>query len=449
MRVWGESSDGRARHFKHIGDMGHGEGSGGSEACESVAESDKHIKWKNLAAERLMDEFGDNVAECRVEMELRAPESDKDRRVGDAVLVFDEFDEQLGRGIVVEVQHKNHSKDIGETTADYISQDFSVVWTYESDYSKDHCRLAEVDFRQRAFEEAWPEYTPSNDRWWSTEHNFKSQQKKWRSAFESGLAESGAPATLPQEWCDEQAREIWESQYWYSLFGAQDPLGNYDSERYIREVQESLSDGPAAEVKLPKEWCDDAAIRLWNETDWDRLFPTPKSERIDDYTSVEYQSEVYIEEVRGSLNDPMMRVNMWDIYPEESVKAWYNTGLRKRENTKEWIPAPEKWHGVSDPEFDYSTPKVEIKLPPEFFEAKSEELELHWRYGAGKLEVDLAKQMKENNADRPCSNCSGSADYYLLKSGVLSEYRCLDCALAIVRSANELSASDESPKAKT
>ena len=41
MRVWSRSSDGRARHFKHIGNMGHGEG-GDYEGCESVSESQQH-----------------------------------------------------------------------------------------------------------------------------------------------------------------------------------------------------------------------------------------------------------------------------------------------------------------------------------------------------------------------------------------------------------------------
>lgn len=79
VRVWREASDGTARHFKHIDNMGGG--GGGSpdlSACELVAESDKHLKWKNFAAERLANEFEGNVASCRVEQGMDAPESAKD-----------------------------------------------------------------------------------------------------------------------------------------------------------------------------------------------------------------------------------------------------------------------------------------------------------------------------------------------------------------------------------
>lgn len=133
MRIW--DPDGVARHFTHVGNFGHSKGGDGDSECESVAESDKHIKWKSLAAERLEESFSGNVEECTIEKGLAAPVSDHDRRVGDVVLIFDERDEQLGEGLVVEVQHKNHSKDIDATTRDFIAQDFAVVWTDSNDYS--------------------------------------------------------------------------------------------------------------------------------------------------------------------------------------------------------------------------------------------------------------------------------------------------------------------------
>lgn len=382
MRVWGESINGIPRHFKHIGNMGHREG-GGREACEHVSESDEHIKWKNLAAGCLMEEFSDNISECVVEMELQAPESDKNRRIGDVVLVFDRFDEKLGRGIVVEVQHKNHSKDVKETTRDYISQGFSVVWTYESDYSQDHCRLSEVDFRQRAFDEAWPNYIPRTDCWWSSEYNFEYQQKEWLSGCKNGADRSCVPATLPKEWYDQRARELWESQYWYSLFTAQSHFGS---------------------------------CRL-------------------------YESEKYILEVRKSLTDATIEVDMWQIYPEELVRSWYEIGFGKIEGVKDSIPCSEKWDGDFNLEFDYSSPNVDVTLPLEFFESKYDELKIYWQYGAGELKVDVAKEMKNGNSNRGCSCCSESADYYLLKGGVLSEYRCFDCSLEVVRSKEDLSKS--------
>jgi len=117
MRVWRRSSDGTPRHFKHIGDMGHGEG-GGNSSCESVSESNEHKVWKSFAADALLNSFGDLVdewvgyddvqkRELDKERGLDAPKSAKNWRVGDVVLNFSERDEQLGEGIIVEVQHRN------------------------------------------------------------------------------------------------------------------------------------------------------------------------------------------------------------------------------------------------------------------------------------------------------------------------------------------------------
>ncbi|GAA0683027.1 hypothetical protein GCM10009020_35520 [Natronoarchaeum mannanilyticum] len=101
------------RHFFHIGATGQDGGSGGGGTdCESVAESDKHLKWKSLAADQLETIFEDPHHRYSMERELAAPKSEKDKRVGDVVLRFEEPDRQFGKGIVAEVQHRNESKDI-------------------------------------------------------------------------------------------------------------------------------------------------------------------------------------------------------------------------------------------------------------------------------------------------------------------------------------------------
>lgn len=431
MRVWGESSDGRARHFKHIGEMGHGEGGGGGAACEAVAESDKHLKWKNLAAERLSEVFNDQLSECRVGMELDAPVSEKGRRVGDVVVLFEGQDSQLGRGLVVEVQYRNHSKDVEETTQDYIAQDLAVVWTNESDYGSDRYQLAEVDLRNRAREVVWPTYVPKADQWWTPEYNHRAHQLKWQNSFRSELVQSGAPATLPPDWVDEKAREIWEAQYWPDLFPAEDAFGQYESETYIQEVRESLSGSALPDVRLPPEWCDEAAQKLWNRQPWAELFTT-------DPDRSRYESERYIDEVREMLDAPIMTIDWLTYFPEDMIRGWHSTGIEMREDTKRRLPRPAQWGGVTPPEFDYSPPQMEVKLPQEFVDEHREELRLHWQYGAGTLSLDVARQMKSHNAGRPCAVCSAPADYYLLKSDILSEYRCLDCALELVRSKEEL-----------
>lgn len=156
MRVWRESTDGRARHFKHISEMAGGEGGGGAGSC-SGGEGDEHRKWKNFAAERLSEVF-DDIAEASVEKRLAAPHTGKKHRDADAIVMFNERDEQLGLGLAVEVQHKNKDKDIEATTQDYLKQDIAVAWLYEEDFSDDGCRMEEVDFRDRASDGISPLY---------------------------------------------------------------------------------------------------------------------------------------------------------------------------------------------------------------------------------------------------------------------------------------------------
>lgn len=257
VRIWRDGGNG-GRHFKHVGNMGQGSGGGGA-ACESVAESNLHIKWKNLAAERLANEFSDNLKECTVEKELAAPTSDKQRRVGDAVLTFEERDVELGDGIVVEVQHRNHGKNIQETTRDYIDQDHSVVWTTEDDYDVDRCRLAEVDFRARAKDSVWPEFVPDTSSWAQNRVTYPEIQGGWRATLQSGLGVSGAEAILPPDWFDEEARRIWESQDWDGLFSPpEDFLDFWD-----------FSEVPAS---IPRHWYLPTTLEYWRSEDWDARF---------------------------------------------------------------------------------------------------------------------------------------------------------------------------------
>jgi len=211
MRVWRKSSDGRARHFKHIENFS-GEGRGGT-ACESVGESQKHRVWKSFAADRLEQLFDGNVADCRIERELAAPVSGKDRRLGDAVVEFETRDEQLGNGVIIEVQHRNESKDIRKTTADYIAQGFAVVWTDEYDYATDNCRLNEADIRKLARDAVWPEHVPKPREWWGISA-FDSIQEEW---FEGAPFVEG-PAVYINEWGMPTPKEEWENTPWDDRF---------------------------------------------------------------------------------------------------------------------------------------------------------------------------------------------------------------------------------------
>ena len=223
MRVWRKSSDGKARHFGHIENFSGG--GGGGAACESVGESQKHRVWKSFAADRLERLFHGNLKDCEMERELAAPVSGKDRRVGDAVVEFETPDEQLGNGVVIEVQHRNESKDIYETTADYIAQGFAAVWTSEDDYATDHCRLNEADIRKLACDAVWPEHVPKQREWWGISA-FDHVEKQW----------TGKPpavevhAEIIKDWVLPTPREQWENTPWAARFRGTESFSTSDPE---------------------------------------------------------------------------------------------------------------------------------------------------------------------------------------------------------------------------
>lgn len=328
MRVWREGADGTARHLKHkrnIGGARDGSGGGTGTSCGG-GESDDHIKWKNFAAERLYEVF-DDVAEATVEMPLAAPKTEKFRRAADAAVMFDGFDEQLGNGLAVEVQHKNKDKDIEGTTRDYLAQDVAVVWLTGDDFHSDGCRLTEADFRKLARDAASlsmfkPRYATSEPpKFDILMHAIRSTREAFNIEecdHELAKREFHVPATLPTEWFDEAAQSVWRSQPWSELFSSVGQSGCYESERYISEVQDSLTPRTHLRIRLPPEINDKLARRFWERQPWPSLF-----------SGVE--SREYITEVQDSLEQGRVEATIdFDVVvPESQLRAWYKIGAKK------------------------------------------------------------------------------------------------------------------------
>ncbi len=319
MRVWSKSSDGRARHFKHTEGMGHGDG-GGTSACDSVAESDKHLKWKSLAADRLESVFESNIENCQMEKELSAPYSNKNRRFGDAVVTFEERDPQLGRGVVVEVQHKNESKDIDATTADFIKQGYAVVWTGEADFGRYRWRMAEIDIRSRAKEAAWPGWVPAQTEWWHPSYSHSAHQQEWHTAWQE-LPSGEIPATLPPDWYDQTARDLWKQQSWDTLFPTWVEQGKeeYPATEYRAEVREEVGGELDLIVSFPPNVIEPKVFRT---VSWERLFTRgtepPYSERSDVSLEIDIA--------------PLIDQTVW--------KEWYRKGVRDRQSKRDGIDPP-------------------------------------------------------------------------------------------------------------
>lgn len=115
------------RHFRHVGSTG-GE-------CGSGGESKQHQKMKSTAYAALRQEFPDH-SRCDLEVSLDVTETATlpHRRVADVLLKFGSPNVFYGSGIVVEIQYRNHGKDLFATTHDYLSLGYSVYWANASDF---------------------------------------------------------------------------------------------------------------------------------------------------------------------------------------------------------------------------------------------------------------------------------------------------------------------------
>ena len=140
----GPFSDGRARHFAHQDQHVDCSGRGG--------ESKTHQKLKSLAVSALRQKFEDGYSRCRPEVTLDVSNTATrpDTRRADALVGFESENLYYGRGIIVEVQYKNHTKAKFATTHDYLSLGFSVFWADPSDFEEDRLRFSVVE---RAFDD--------------------------------------------------------------------------------------------------------------------------------------------------------------------------------------------------------------------------------------------------------------------------------------------------------
>ncbi|WP_415380472.1 hypothetical protein [Halosimplex sp. TS25] len=251
-------------HFRHNPDEG--------DSCAG-GESDIHIRRKNVALSKAMTEFDCDEERSRTE------EFVGDNRA-DARAVFTETHDTYGRGLAIEYQHKNESKDIEAVTEEYLSEGYTPVWLWEEQFSEDD---RDVDLFGGTVVPVWPNAVPEQSEWGgefdyepfrrsrimpynvSSNHALRAivptqitPGKLW------GVQFTAAQVTyrMPPEWHDDQAQRIWNETSWEDIFN---PPEDY------------LDIWPYAKVpaSLPGEWSADVLREWWDESDWAAKFKFP------------------------------------------------------------------------------------------------------------------------------------------------------------------------------
>lgn len=304
-----QSQDGRVAHFAHCHSGGSGGGGGVSDHCDgaTVGESEEHKAMKSIAASTV--EFAlesVEVAESQLEAAVPAPSSDAEQRQADCLLSFTESDEQLGKGLIIEVQYRNKTKDKTSTTIDYIKSGYSVLWLWEKDFHTTaelpenwSCKLVhEKTVRDRVRRQIWP--LGGDDVIWSDNRNLTGARAELEgvAGLSSDLRRAEARQIHAQQWInevaetsatsppdakiagtavDELARQYKESIEWERLFTAK------TGESVLHQLRREFN---LPQRNIPVKFPDEAIIkRLLKNASWPEDWsPTDKIEAVKDIT---------------------------------------------------------------------------------------------------------------------------------------------------------------------
>jgi Zn ribbon nucleic-acid-binding protein len=96
------------------------------------------------------------------------------------------------------------------------------------------------------------------------------------------------------------------------------------------------------------------------------------------------------------------------------------------------VPMASFWPGIELPCIHVSAmkagkPVMDVKLPPDALK-ESESVQRAFELGRlqadMEIDLDVFRRLSKNNANRSCAECGDSADFYLLRHNVISEYWC-------------------------
>lgn len=109
------------RHFVHYSN---------EQRCSG--ESEVHHKWKQMVFRSLSNLYLPNQKSLffclEGELDVANTPSDQEIRRADILLRFGDSHDQFGKGIAIEIQHRNTKKNLHAVTYDYLSNRYSVLW---------------------------------------------------------------------------------------------------------------------------------------------------------------------------------------------------------------------------------------------------------------------------------------------------------------------------------
>lgn len=293
------------RHFRHNQSR--------EECSASGGESDIHKRRKHQAMAEAVARFGCGLWQTEVEIgTYRA----------DAAVVFDEPHPSYGKGLAIEYQHKNESKDLYAVCEEYAKREFTAVVLWDSQFDE-RGSMAEVDLFGGTVVTPFPTALPDDAHDFEmTEYEIAQRNWNFQTQFDW---KSGCPATLPPEWCDEVSLNIWRRQNWGDLF----PAENIDT--HIQEVADEYGGTPEIEVKLPPDLINQIILDTFREQPWNSLFSTGPEP---------YDSQRYIDEVASSLDQPDIKIPFRFCIGEHTWYQWYQQGISQSRKAVERPPNP-------------------------------------------------------------------------------------------------------------
>lgn len=275
----GPTSDGRARHFAHKSSGG----DGGSGSCGGGGESDIHRRWKSFSKSRVKqlfsNEFLDEITleksvplfdSADVRSSISDSNSKNQTREADVFVSLADEHHKIGRGIAIEVQYKNKTKDIEATEADYLAEGISVLWLDEDDFVEDRCTVSRSQFLTRLVT-VFPKAVPRSHEWKTPEFDipnslvgrntdsYVQRHQRLRLELDVDRPSNKTRVSMPASWYKEIAERYYEETAWGELFHTR----SYES--YLTEFRIGTEKEALAKIPL-KKWLDDDELAIAHVT---------------------------------------------------------------------------------------------------------------------------------------------------------------------------------------